>query len=201
MKKQQYIQLFSFMFGITFIVSSIVFTLGNAYKEERKNRINEETIIADEIGNVYETFYSKETELNNFRADLTEKISDSAAYYANMPVNYDDIFTGFDSYEVQVGEIEDISVYLKEKCKKTYSILEANNKCNAYYINLEKTINLFVGEVDYFNAKIDEYNKWIVEENENPLTINKYEELDKYVSKKYDAYVDLNNDGTYLEKK
>ncbi len=99
-----------------------------------------------------------------------------------------------------VQEIEEASVYLKEKCPKRYSILDANNKCNAYYINLEKTINLFVGEVRYFNSKIKEYNEWTVVENENPLVIKKYEIKDEYDSKVYTEFVDLNEDDTYLEK-
>ncbi len=200
MKKQQYIQLFSLMLGLTFIISSIVFTLGNAYKEERKERINEETIIAEKISEIYGDFYEKETELNAFRDELTTKISESAEYFANMPENYDDIIDGFKKYEEMVQEIEEASVYLKEKCPKRYSILDANNKCNAYYINLEKTINLFVGEVRYFNSKIKEYNEWTVVENENPLVIKKYEIKDEYDSKVYTEFVDLNEDDTYLEK-
>ncbi len=200
MKKQQYIQLFSLMLGLTFIISSIVFTLGNAYKEERKERINEETIIAEKISEVYGDFYEKESKLNEFRDELTTKISESAEYFANMPENYDDIIDGFKKYEEMVQEIEEASVYLKEKCPKRYSILDSNNKCNAYYINLEKTINLFVGEVRYFNSKIKEYNEWTVVENENPLVINKYEIKDEYDSKVYKEFVDLNEDDTYLEK-
>ena len=200
MKKQQYIQLFSFMLGLTFIISSIVFTLGNAYKEERKERINEETIIAEKISEVYGDFYEKESKLNEFRDELTTKISESAAFFAKMPENYDDIIDGFKKYEESVQEIEEASVYLKEKCPKRYSILDANNKCNAYYINLEKTINLFVGEVRYFNSKIKEYNEWTVVENENPLVIKKYEIKDEYDSKVYTEFVDLNEDDTYLEK-
>ena len=200
MKKQQYIQLFSLMLGLTFIISSIVFTLGNAYKEERKERINEETIVAEKISEVYGDFYEKESKLNEFSDELTTKISESAAFFAKMPENYDYIIDGFKKYEESVQEIEEASVYLKEKCSKKYSILDANNKCNAYYINLEKTINLFVGEVRYFNSKIKEYNEWTVVENENPLVIDKYEIKDEYDSKVYTEFVDLNKDDIYLEE-
>ena len=47
--KRQYLRLFSFLIGITFIISGILFTLVNNYKEEKKKKVAEEDAIADEI--------------------------------------------------------------------------------------------------------------------------------------------------------
>ena len=117
-----------------------------------------------------------------------------------MTTGYLDIIEQTNTYEEKIKEVEDVSSYLKEKCKKTYSSVDANEKCNAYYINLEKTINTFVKSVSYLNTKIDEYNSWTEKENESIGATVEYEKLDKYAPKYYKDYVDLNEDNTYLEK-
>ena len=80
-------------------------------------------------------------------------------------------------------------------------MLTANDKCDAYFINLEKTINYYVGDLDFFNLKIDDFNEWIKTENESILVTKKYVPLEKHEAKKYTKIVDLNNDGTYLGMK
>ena len=72
--KRQYIRLFSFLIGLTFLISGVLFSFVNNYKQEKKRIIAEEGVIADEIGNVYETFYNKEKELNDFRDEFLEDI-------------------------------------------------------------------------------------------------------------------------------
>lgn len=196
--KKQYIELYSFLIGITFIISGIIFTFVNTYKESKKDKIEEETIIADEIGNVYNTFYRKESELSKYRDDLIDNIFDYVTYYSQMPDDYEKMISDIKKYEELVKESEDISSYLKAKCTSKYSIKDANEKCNAYYINLEKTINVFVSDVEFFNSKIKEYNEWIENENESVLVTVEYKKLDEYKSNNYLDYVDLNGDGTYL---
>ncbi len=196
--KRQYIRLFSFLIGITFIVSGLLFTLVNNYKKEKKKIIEEEIVIADEIGDVYETFYNKEKDLSLFRDELLNDIKEFSEYFAGMPEGYETIIPKMEEYETKITEIEDGSHYLKQKCNKRYSVLTANDKCDAYFINLEKTINIFIGDLKYFNSKIDAYNEWIVEENKSVLVTNKYKPLDNYIAKKYTKYVDLNEDETYL---
>ena len=199
--KRQYIRLFSFLIGLTFLISGVLFSFVNNYKQEKKRIIAEEGVIADEIGNVYETFYNKEKELNDFRDEFLEEIKTFSEFFSAMPDNYESIISKIDEYENMISEIEDASYFLKQKCSKRYSVLIANDKCDAYYINLEKTINIFIGDLDFFNSKIDDYNEWIVEENESILVTNKYKELKRYEAKKYKESVDLNNDKTYLGMK
>lgn len=199
--KRQYIRLFSFLIGLSFIISGVLFTFVNNYKKEKKRIIKEDSIIADEIGDVYETFYNKEKDLSIFRDGLLDNIMIFSEYFAGMPEGYEEILPKLEEYENMIEEIDDMSSYLKEKCVKRYSALTANDKCDAYYINLEKTINLFVGDLEFFNSKIEDFNEWIVEENESVLVTKKYKPLEKYTAKKYTNVVDLNKDDTYLGRK
>lgn len=196
--KNQYVRLFSFLFGVAFILSGVVFTFTRIYKDAKAKEKKEESIIADEIGNVYDTFYDKADEVNEFRNNLLKEISEYSSFYSNMQDKNDDMSKMVAEYEARVIELEDISSYLKDNCTSRYSILEANKKCDAYYINLEKAINVFIGDVSFYNSKIDEYNEWIVEENKSEFVTDKYEELTRYEFVRYKEYVDLNNDGTYL---
>jgi len=198
--KQQYLRLFSFLIGLTFIISGVLFTFVNDYKKDKKKQLDEEIKIAEEIDSIYDEFYDKEKELTAFRDDLVEEITIFSQYFQQMPENYESILSKINEYEETIIDIDETSSYLKKACQKRYSVSDANDLCDAYYINLEKSINLFVGEIDYFNSKIDEYNEWIITENESVATLVKYEELEKYEVKKYSKYVDLNEDETYLGK-
>ena len=199
--KRQYIRLFSFLIGLTFIISGLLFTFVNNYKKEKKKIIEEEIVIADEISDVYETFYNKEKDLSIYRDELLNDIKEFSEYFAGMPEGYEAILPKLEEYETMISEIEDASSYLKNKCNKRYSVLVANDKCDAYFINLEKTINIYIADLEFFNSKIEDFNEWIIEENKSVLVTNKYKELDKYVAKKYNKVVDLNKDGTYLGMK
>ena len=196
--KRQYIRLFSFLIGVTFIISGVLFTLVNNYKRERQIKKDEEKLIADEIGNVYQTFYDKEKGLSTYRDELLNSVKEYIVFYTTMPKQYNEMITKLKKYEEYIVEVEDISSYLKDKCTQRYSVLEANDKCDAYYINLEKSINIFIGDIEYFNSRIKNYNEWTETENNSLIATEKYDKLEEYKPKKYTEYVDLNDDGTYL---
>lgn len=197
--KQQYIKLFSFLLGLSFIISGVLFTVVSAtIKEDKKKAIEEDNKIADEIGNVYETFFEKEKALSSYRSTLNKDISNYVIFYTDMPSGYKKIIDSIEKYDTYVKEVNDVSYYLSENCSENYSVLEANEKCSAYYINMEKTINLFVGDIAFFNSKIDEFNEWVDKENNSLIVSEKYKKLDKYISKNFTSYVDLNGDGTFL---
>lgn len=197
--KQQYIRLFAFLLGIAFILSGVIFALTKMYKDNRTKKIEEEKIVTDEIGDVYKTFFELESELTASRDELMKKFSSYITFYADMPKGYSGIKEMIQSYETKVTEIEDASSFLAKKCVDKYSVHEANDKCIAYYRNLEMTINVFVGDLEFFNSKIKEFNAWTEEENKSVLmTAIKYDKLEEFVSTKYTEYVDLNKDGTYL---
>ena len=196
--KRQYLRLFSFLIGLTFIISGILYTFVNDYKRYKKKQLEEEIKISEEITDVYKTFYDKVKELSELRDEYNDDMSEFSIYFQTMPEHYDDIVEKLDKYEETISEIDESSEYLKKVCNKRYSVADANDKCSAYYINLEKSINLFVGDLEFFNSKIKEYNEWIVEENKSVIVYTKYKELDEYNAKEYTKYVDLNNDDTYL---
>lgn len=199
--KQQYLRLFSFLIGITFIISGVVFTVVNNYKEEKNKKKQEEEQIADEIKDIYETFYNKEKELSEYRDTLLNDIKEFTVFYTQMPSGYGDILPKVEKYETLLIEIEDMSEYLHNNCSKRYSVLEANDKCDAYYKNLEKSINIFIGDIELFNSKIRDYNDWTEEENASVIKTQNYDKLSLYVANKYTEYVDINDDGTYLGMK
>ena len=196
--KRQYLRLFSFLIGLTFIISGILFTLANNYKEARREKKEEEQRIGDEIDNVYQTFFNKEKELSTYRDEVLNSYKEFTVFYTTMPDDYDKMAPKIEKYESMISEIEDISSYLKEKCTVRYSVLTANDQCDAYYKNLEKSINIFVGDMEYFNSKIKDYNTWTETENNSLIATKKYEKLDEFKAEKYTEYVDLNDDGTYL---
>ena len=197
--KKEYLKLFSFLLGITFISSGIIFTLSKVYKENKQQKIEEEAIIADEIIDVYETFRAKTEELSRKRDSINIEVSEYTSYYTGMEENYEKIIEELKLYETLVKEVEDAASYLNANCiKETYSNHDANNKCNAYIINYERTVNSFVGDIEFFNSKIDEYNHWIIEENEDLEDDEKYKEIERFVPIYYKEYIDVNSDGTYL---
>lgn len=199
--KRQYTRLFSFLIGLSFILSGIIFAFVNNYKAEKKKRIEAEIVIGEKIDDNYKSFYDKEKELSEFRDKFVDDIQDFSSFYQNMETEYKTVKSEIEEYETIIKGIDDNSSYLKEVCVKRYSVLEANEKCDAYYINLEKSINLFVGDLEFLNSKIEEYNKWADEENALETTLEKHDKLDSIDASYYKDYVDLNDDGTYLSKK
>lgn len=196
--KREYAKLFSFLLGITFILSGIIFTVVKTYKEERQTKIDEENQIIDEIMDIYEVFKKKTEEFSNKRDEVNSEISDYVAYYTGMITKYDSIIKTLESYETMVTEVEDTAIYLKDHClKNSYSSIDANSKCTSYIMNYEKSVNSFVGDIEFFNSKIKEYNEWATKEN-SELQTEKYKSLESFVPKIYKEYIDINNDGTYL---
>ena len=185
--KQQYLRLFAFLFGISFIVSGVIFVFTQIYKDDREKRIAKEQIIADEIGDEYKTFFELESELTTYRDELIKNFSSYVTFYADMPKGYEKIKEAITEYETKIVAISDASAFLEAKCVDKYADSNANDKCIAYYINLEKTINVYVGDMSFFNSKIKEFNEWTEEENQSVLmTAVKYDKLEEFV------------DGTYL---
>ena len=197
--KREYTKLFSFILGITFITSGIIFSVTRTYREEKQEKIDSEGKIIDEIVDVYGVFKTKTEDFSNKRDDINDKIADYILFYNDMPEGYEGIIENIKEYETYVTEIEDSAIYLKDHCKtQNYSSTDANSKCNSYIINYEKTVNTFVGDIEFFNNKIKEYNEWIIEENKEMKENEKYPELKQFVPEKYKDYIDIDNDNDYL---
>ena len=196
--KREYAKLFSFILGIAFILTWVIFIISTEYKEKKQDKINEENKIIDEIFDIYEVFKKKTEGFSNKRDEVNTEVADYISYYTGMIDKYDSIVVTLENYETMVKEVEDTAVYLKDHCiKNSYSSIDANTKCNSYIMNYEKVVNTFVLDIEFFNSKINEYNEWAAKENEE-LKIEKYQSLEKFVPKVYKEYIDINNDGTYL---
>ena len=199
--KNQYIKLFSLLIGIAAIFSGVIYVFADSYRDRRIELIKEEELIADEIADVYETFFNKEKALSDYRDEYNRNFKEFSTFYSDMPYLYPSVVEQLRQYEKLIDESSDISSFLKDKCQKKYSVLEANSTCDAYYINLEKTINLYIVDIELFNKKIDEYNAWTDKENSSVSATVEYAKLEKYAGINYTDYVDLNEDGTFLGKK
>lgn len=193
--KKSYFCLTFLILGISFIISGVVNAFVMSYKDNKKKNIEEENVIADEIGSIYDKFYKMENDLSVKRTNLLKDISEYVSFYSNMSEKYDDMKNELDEYDVSLKEIGDFSSYLTSNCvNKVYSNADVNSKCISYLLNYEKTINTFVSDIEFLNSKIDEYNKWIEDEE----TSSKNKPLDKFSSSNFKEFVDLNGDGTYL---
>ena len=193
--KKSYFCLTLLILGISFIISGVVNAFVMSYKDNKKKNIEEESVIADEIGSIYDKFYKMENDLSVKRTNLLKDISEYVSFYSNMSEKYDDMKNELDEYDVSLKEIGDFSSYLTSNCvNKVYSNADVNSKCISYLLNYEKTINTFVSDIEFLNSKIDEYNKWIEDEE----TSSKNKPLDKFSSSNFKEFVDLNGDGTYL---
>ena len=96
--KQQYLRLFSFLLGISFIVSGVIFIYVKEYKDEKKDKENEEIKIADEIGDIYAVFYNKEKELSSYRDELLDEMSEYFTFYTEMPSTYNEMIEKIINY-------------------------------------------------------------------------------------------------------
>lgn len=199
--KREYTKLFSFILGITFILSGVIFAVTRSYKDDKQSKIDAENKIIDEIIDVYGAFASKIEEFSNRRDTLYEDYAEFTTYYTTMPDGYDEIIEKIKNYETLVTEVEDATAYLKDNCENpSYSSIDANTKCNSYVINLEKTVNVFLVDIEFFNSKLKEYNEWTIEENKTLKDNEKYKELALYEPFEYKDYIDVDNDGVYLGK-
>lgn len=195
--KREYTKIFSFIVGITLIISGIIYTIVETNKEAKKIKIKEENQIIDEIVDIYEVFQKKVNDFSHQRDAYLDKIIDYTSYYSGMEARYNDIIKVIKEYESKLSEIEDSAVYLNAHCpNQNYSSSSANSKCHTYIINFERTVNSFVGDIEFFNSKIKEYNNWVKESKKN----EDYKQINEYISEKYPDYVDINNDGEYLGK-
>lgn len=197
--KKDSIKLCCLVLVISLILSGVVFFVSDLYKKEKQKKIDEENLIVDEILDIYESFKSKIEQYGEERDIINQKIGDYISYYTGMEENYEEMKEVVSSYETLVREVEDSASYLKANClNKIYGNGDANMDCNSYMINFEKTVNVFLIDIQFLNSKIDEYNNWATLENEGLSDDEKHSMLEKFVPTKYKDFVDINGDGTYL---
>jgi hypothetical protein len=198
--KREYIKLFSFMLGASLILASVIFVVSNNIKEEKNKQIREEQEVIDEIGSNYKVFTEKAEAFATKHEELIKLIDEDTSYFSIIADNYGKMTEALKDYEASLKEIDDMDTYLHDHCdrKKFYTRDETNKECINYVRNLEKMTNIFVGDVKYFNHRIEEFNTWTEENNASVIAQRKYDKLEEYKSENYNEYVDLDNDGTKL---
>ena len=171
--------------GLILTIVGSILLVSNGFKSEQKKL--KQTM--DTIVNDYTTFKTKVEEFSKLREQIYSDVMNSQ-YYSEIFNNYSANVEKLTKYEELVTEIDNVSKNLKKNCtERKYSDQDVTNKCNAFIINYEQSINYFINDITRFNEKIEEYNKWRTTEN----TDKKYTELGKY-NTKYTEYVDINGD-------
>lgn len=199
--KRDYIRLFSFMIGVTLLLSAVIYAISNSYKQNKQEIINSEREIIDEIGVAYDTFQIKVEEFKDIREKTVSAIEDYSSYYTGMDTKYSEIIEQVEKYDKKVKELADADTYLSEYCiNKNYTDPTTNQKCTNFIMNYEKSVNTFIGDIKFFNNKVDQYNAWVETENQSDGRKRDYEKIEKYVSDNFTDYIDINGDETYLGK-
>ena len=171
--------------GLMLTIGGGILLVLNGFKGEQESLTKTMNIIVDD----YSIFKKKVEDYSALREQIYSDVMNSQ-YYSEVFDKYSTNIEKLTQYEQAVTEIENASKNLKKSCiERKYNDQDVTNKCNAFIINYEQSINYFISDITRFNDRIEEYNKWRTTENTN----TKYTELEKYNSK-YTEYVDINGD-------
>ena len=182
--------LLGIIFGVTLLLSAGILVLTNTYKNNRNKEIAEEKETVKKINAGYKTFKEALEKFSDERKKIIDEISDLTNLYSAMESNYKEVTKKIEEYETLVEKIENEQTELNDLCiGKTYYQYEITNKCEAFVSGLEQAINTYVRNLEMFNGRIEEYNKWTTEKENSG-----HKKIEKIVSKKYPTYVDLNKD-------
>lgn len=171
--------------GLILTVVGGIMLVAKGFKGEQESLTKTMNIIVDD----YSVFKTKVENFSNLREQIYSDVMNSQ-YYSEVFDKYATNIEKITKYEEAVTEIDNASKNLKKNCtERKYNDQDVTNKCNAFIINYEQSINYFINDITRFNERIEEYNKWRTTENTN----TKYTELQKFNSK-YTEYVDINGD-------
>lgn len=176
--------------GLLLLASGGALLVVNGFKDEKEDLTKTMNIIVDD----YEIFRKKVETFSTLREKIYNEVMNTQ-YYTDVYTNYNADIQQLKQYENAVTEIENISKNLKNSCiGKSFSDQDVINKCNAFIINYEQSINYFINDIDRFNSRIKDYNTWL-----NTQTNTQYQTLAEY-NAKYKDYVDVNNDKNFSGK-
>ena len=151
--------IFLLIVGILLVVcgnSLLVFKLMDNKKE------NEEKFVKT-VDEKYNLLKKDIESFNKVREQYDTKVS--ANLFIETIDEYSNWIKEIDSYTKVINKIDKDSKYLKDNCvNKTYTDKETNNKCSAFVIAYESSINLYVNDITEFNKKIEEFKKEIDDE-------------------------------------
>lgn len=176
--------------GLLLLASGGALLVVNGFKDEKEDLTKTMNIIVDD----YEIFRKKVETFSTLREKIYNEVMNTQ-YYTDVYTNYNADIQQLKQYENAVTEIENVSKNLKNSCiGKSFSDQDVINKCNAFIINYEQSINYFINDIDRFNSRIKDYNTWLTTQ-----TNTQYQTLAEY-NATYKDYVDVNNDKNFSGK-
>ena len=199
--KKDYIKLFSFMVGVALIITSVVYAVTNNYKGKKQKIVDEEKKLIDQVNEEYNSFEIIEEEFTELRDKTLNEISDYSSFYTGMDTKYESVIASVKTYDEEIKKLADSTKVLSKICvDKSYSDQTTNQKCINFIYNYEKSVNTFIGDIAFFNKKINDYNTWTETENESPVKKRTYSKVENYTATSFTDYIDVNKDGVYLGK-
>ena len=188
--KKKIIPIIVIIGAIIMIAVGTIIVVSGVKRDKEAVKKAMDSIVAD-----YEVFKKKIETFSTQRESIYNEVMNTS-YYSDVFKNYNTNVEKLKTYEGLISEIDKSSKGLKNNCiNKRYKDQDVTNKCNAFIINYEQSMNYFVNDITRFNSRIDEYNNWATTAN----TDKKYTKLEKYESK-YKEYVDINNDKVFSGK-
>lgn len=186
MKRKNIIAVIICVFGILLIIGGLTLTcFADIKKKNDKNRKMENEILAK-----YDIFKKNAESFNDFRSKTYYNEVSKNLYIESVESDYTSWIKVIEHYTDTVDKVEESSNFLKNNCvNKYYSNESVRNKCDAFVIAYETTINYYTKDIMYFNELISSYLKTLEKESE---TIKLYEY-------KYN-YMDINSDGKFIGK-
>ncbi len=146
--------------------------------------MNETKATGEEIVSSFEVFKENVITFSNMREDVTMRMNEEL-YYDVISSLYDEYVLLFKEYGSLADDIEDSSDFLKDKCVVTYVDSNVQQKCDAFRIMYEESINLFIYDVKRFNVFVETFNTT----SESSLEL---------FNSGYEGYIDYDNDEVFL---
>lgn len=178
--------------GIVFIIIAILFGCAWVWASGLKEDQRKTKEIIKVILEKYENFNNRVEEFSQLRNKYYELKED--LYLETLSENAEEWNKFMDDYSNAISEVEKASKELKENCDIKYGDVNANSKCTAFKANYEAAHNYYISDINLYNELIDDYNKWLKEENVKGKEINK----GKYPV--YKKYIDFDKDKEYFGK-
>lgn len=168
---------------VALIMAVALIVTGNSilvYNLMQKEKIDLKKISAS-VKKDYSLFKKDIESFNKKREEYDEKVASNL--FLETIEEYDNWVEIINSYTKTINKIDEDARTLKEKCiNKAYTDEDLKNKCSAFIIAYEESINSYVKDITGFNKEVSNIKIKLNEDN-----ISEYE-----IS--YD-YVDINSDG------
>ena len=153
------------------------------YNMMQKEKIDLKKVSAS-IKKDYNAFKKDIETFNEQKIEYEDKVA--ANLFLETIEEYDDWIKVIDSYTETIKKIEKDSKELREMCiNKTYTDEATKNKCNAFIVAYEESINSYVKDINGFNEEVSNIRVNLKKSEKEHIT--EYE-------LKYE-YIDINSDG------